>query len=436
MTSNPNEPFDPKVKSFGPFSKEDIKKCVSRGVIPKEIYEVFLEDLEISLDIRKTLKERRGKGAKLTPKEISQAYKKHETTGMLKNRLQRTNEFVDFVIENKGKILSIINEAESGTFRVSRDITDNKFPKPNSKQLYPFKTDELSIEKNNLVDSTIKLPYLDLSEAEDKVVLVLCQLLAKKSERLNQKSSDYYMGNAGTGCVTLEGMEMETARITITPHEFYKTYLGRNNYGSTNSRHLWETIIALAKKQFLIFVSFPRRNLKKGEKKYDTLRTFLPLFELGILNPDQSERESVGLRDSKEVLEGKGCQLIFKFNPIFTLTIRERYIEYPENMHLRIGQTSSGGRKGKTPQCVNLMRDLLFREKQLKRYRIERNENTLIRDLGLEKELNAGRKKRVQERLKRNLDIFKELGLIKKTEKTTGALGQVKYIIHINKNFK
>jgi len=387
---------------FGPISEEDIKKCVTRGLIPKRIANALFKEPEQLLSCEWLQLN------KQLPEDLRDA---------IKSRVQVLQECAEFFTSNRDKILCCLNEKENSIFRVSRDITDSKFPAHDSKLV------------SDVTDSKVWFPYLNLTDAEDKAVLILCQLLAEKSERFNQSSSIYYMGNAGKGKIIIKDVEMETAWLTITPHEFYRTYLGRSDYGSDNTKHLWETIISLSKKQFLVTISY------KDNKKFSTIRQFSHLFNLRILNQDLSEEQVVELCDTHKVLEGRGCLLKFKFNPIFTNAIREKYTEYPENIHLRIAQTPSAGKNGKVPHSTHLMRDLLFREKQLKRYNIERNENTLIRDLSLEKEHKAGRRKRVQSRITQALKIFNELGLIEYWEKTTGAKGQVKYVILINKNF-
>jgi tRNA 2-selenouridine synthase SelU len=153
------------------------------------------------------------------------------------------------------------------------------------------------------------------------------------------------------------------------------------------------------------------------------------------VNPGLTEQESNDIDNGDIFIDGKGCRLLFKFGPIFTNNIRDRYVEFPEDIHLRITSAKAAG-SGRIPQCVNLLRDLLFREKQQNRFVIERDEETLIRTLRLSKEWDAKKKSRVYERINKAIDIFTELGLLKSVVKTTGSKGQTKYILEINPDFK
>lgn len=431
--------LDPTADSFGPISTADIKKCVSRGVIPKEIADELFKKMEINLAISDALmKKRKKKGKELTDEEILAIHNKLDPLfskdAPKPTNLDTSNQIVSFILENKDKILSIISEPESGSFRIARDIIDNKFQKKTSSQPDLYK-EALDRAKESPAD--IRLPYLKLSAAEDRALFVLCRLLADNSEKLNQTSSEYYMGNSGKGLVTLGDIELETARFTISPHEFYHTYLGRDNYGANDSRHIWETLISLAKKQFMVSVSCITPPKKKNKRKGVTvLRTLSPLFNLVIVNQDLSEQEAIELQDAPENLEGRSCRLLFKFNPIFTSAIRERYVEVPTDLHLRLAQTPSAGKKGRVPECVNLLINLLIREKQFKRYRVVRDESTLVSALGLEKELKGGRKKRVQDRIDQAINVSTELDLVISHEIGIGARGQKQYIFHLNKNFK
>lgn len=379
-------------------SEKDIKKCIEKGVIPKKIAELFFKNTESSL---------------------------LQNTDAVKTRAQEFTILADFIVKNMDKIVYCSANKKSQTFRVTRDIVDSKFSRDAQPSASPIS------------QATLYSPCLELTEAEDKILLVLFQLLAKNSEQFDQSSSDYYMGNFEKGVVNIEGVEMQTAALRTTPHEIYKTYLGRSNYGSDNSRHLWSVLISLAKKQFLVTITYSNPyQQKKKSQKFLSVRLFAPLFHLYILNQGLTEKDACRLNAEQGVPEGNGCKLLFKFNPIFTQTIRERYVEYPIDVHLAADIVPSNQKSKRKSQCIHRMRDLLFREKQFKRYLVERDEKTLIRDLGLEKMRVAGRKNRVREQIKKALIIWNEAGLVESWETVLGAKGQTKYSIRIDKHFK
>lgn len=133
------------------------------------------------------------------------------------------------------------------------------------------------------------------------------------------------------------------------------------------------------------------------------------------------------------ILEGKRCKFLFKFQPQFTNNIKTQYVEFPEDIHLRIAEAAGKDRYG---QYINLMRDFLFREKQHKRSDILRDKLTLIEILKLDKFWKEGRKKIVNEKIQECVEVFLKLGLLKGWEEVCGKLDQVQYKIQINLGFK
>lgn len=335
---------------------------------------------------------------------------------------------------SRKEIVTLIEEIrkpkKTKTFRQSKELIDNKLDHKQEDQLTIF--DYLDKAKNQELQEKPFIKGLDLDQAEDRIVHTLTLLLSRKSENKNQKSADYYMGNHGKGMVSVFDTDMETARIIITPHELYSTYYGKENYGSDQISFLLKKLESLSKKLFLTTWNIQAKS-KGKEKRYDKFRTYLPLFQIAILNQDLSESESQVIDNNKSLLEGKNCHFLFKFQPQFTNNIRERYVEFPEDIHLRIAEATGKDRYG---QCVNLMRDFLFREKQVKRYDPIRDKLTLISTLKLDKFWKEGRKKKVNEMIKECFEIFLKIGLITGLEELQGKLGQEQYRMLINKEFK
>lgn len=328
-------------------------------------------------------------------------------------------------------IEEIRKQQKNKTFRQSRELIDNKLDCKQEEQLTLFDI----IDKKEIKQEKQEMPIikgLDLDQAEDRIVHTLTLLLSRKSENKDQKSDNYYMGNYEKGVITVHNTEMETARIIISPHELYSTYYGKDNYGSDQITFLLNKLDSLSKKLFSTTWNIQIKS-KGNQKRYDKVRTNLPLFQIAILNQDLSESESQEIDNNKSLLEGKKCHFLFKFQPQFTYNIRERYVEFPEDIYLRITEAAGKDRYG---QCVNLMRDFLFREKQAKRYELIRNKETLIDILKLNKFWKEGRKKKVNEMINDCFEIFLKIGLLKGWEKVLGTLGQDQFRIQISRDFK
>lgn len=338
---------------------------------------------------------------------------------------------------SRKEIVKIIEEIRkpNKTFRQSRELIDNKLDRDNENQQLTF-FDLLDNKEKKINELPAEKPIikgLELDQSEDRIVHTLTLLLNKNSENRNQKSSNYYMGNYEKGIVSINEIEMETARIIISPHELYSTYYGKENYGSDQIGFVLNKLNELSKKTYLTTWNFPVKTNKKGEIKYNKFRTYCPLFQIAILNKDLSESESQEIDNNKSLIEGKNCLFLFKFQPQFTNNIRQRYVEFPQNIYPRIAEAVESKR---IPQCINLMRDFLFREKQQKRSEIFRDKETMINILKLDKFWKENRKKKVKEMIEKSFVVFKKIGLIKDWEETRGAIGQDQYKIVINLDFK
>lgn len=429
---------DPTARSIH-YTSEQLEEWIKKGLIPDELGEFALEEMEASLSRVKKFRELQNKGA--TKEELLEWAKK-ENPSIEKGK--KSIELIEYLLNNKEKLLNLFSILGEKTFRQSREIIDNKLTKE-TKENQPKQLDFFDVMENseketsketnevNKAEPSIK-GLSELTEAEDKLLLVLSQLLSKKSEKYDQNSPKYYMGNHEKGLVSINEIDMETARIKISPHELYSTYLGRNNYNTDHIQFILKTLNTLSKKTFLVTLTIPSKKSKGKEKRFDKLRTFIPLFQVGILNLDLTESESQEIDNNELLVEGKKCHLLFKFGPLFTNNIRDRYVEFPEDIHLRIAKAA--GKRGRVPQCTNLLRDLLFREKQQKRFAFARDEITLINTLGLGNELKAGRKARIQERLDKSFQIFLDIGLLKNVKKAKGKKGQIQYAFEINNDFK
>ncbi len=351
-------------------------------------------------------------------------------------------------ILTREEIVTIIEEIrkppKNKTFRQSRELIDNKLDRRNENDQLTF-FDLIDKKDKKIKDLHPEGPIikgLDLDQGEDRILHTLTLLLCKKSENKDQNSKDYYMGNYEKGIFSINDLEMETARITVSPHEFYSTYYGKDDYGSDQIKYILNKLDSLSKKMFLTTWKFPSKNTTKSkktdEKRYDLFRTYCPLFAIAILNSDLSESECQTIENNKDLLDGKRCKFLFKFQPQFTNNIREQYVEFPEDIYLRISEAIG---KDRYSISINLMRDFLFREKQQAKSKKERHiflrdKETIINILKLDKYWKEGKKKVVNERIKECFEIFLKIGLIKNWEETQGKRGQIQYMIQINRDFK
>lgn len=338
---------------------------------------------------------------------------------------------------SRKEIVTLIEEVrkplKTKTFRQSRELIDNKLDRgaePDRAQIIdPFDSNKLKTVKELLSEKPI-IRGLNLDQSEDRIVHTLTLLLSRKSESRNQDSSDYYMGNYEKGSLSINQIEMETARIIVSPHEFYSTYYGRDNYNSDHIKFILNKLKSFAKKMYLTTWNFP---VNGKQKRYNKLRTYCPLFNIVILNLDLSESECQDIDSNNDLLEGRKCQFLFKFQPQFTNNIRERYVEFPEDIYFRISDAIG---KDRFSQSVNLMRDFLFREKQSKRYEFLRDKDTVIDILKLDEFRRDGRKKKVDEIINECSAIFLKIGLLLEWEAMQGKNDQDQYRIQINRDFK
>ncbi len=357
--------------------------------------------------------------------------------------LNEEKEFLEFLLDRGEEIDNLITPAHVGNIRQSRDLIDNKLTPTtdtNQSTIFDF------LEKREAAAETEHLKNIqtsiELDVAEERLVHTLSVLLARKGERWNQNSENYYMGNQTRGNVKIQGLivdnkgtqpiqqksvELATARLSISPHELYSTYYGKENYSGDGCKHVLSVLEGLAKKNFMVSLSIPQ-----GNGKFQQLRTYQSLFKLFIRNKDLTESEIQTFNADTKLIERKNCNFLFKFSPLFSNNIRERYIEFPEDLHLRLSRAAGSKR---ISQCTLLLKDLLLREKQSGRCSILRDEETLIDVLRLSRMRKEGRKTRLTVKLLKSFDICQKMGLLKSFEESIGKKMQTQYLLEINPDF-
>jgi hypothetical protein len=314
------------------------------------------------------------------------------------------------------------------TFTQSRGLIDNKL-----NQLMDEKPTCFCLDENK--DVTIDKPIiqgLSLDQGEDRVLHTLSLLLHRKSENVDQSSPHYYMGNYKKGIISINDVEMETARIIVSPHELYSAYLGRDDYNTNHIKFILGKLDKLSKSTFLTAWKVPKET-KRKTKTFLLFRTHLQLFQMALLNYDLSEIECDEILSNEMLLQGRKCHFLFKFQPQFTSNIREQYVEFPEDIYYRITEAVGNGRFS---SCINHMRDFLFREKQQKRYNFIRNKETMVEILKLEKLHMEGRKKLISEKIHDCVQVFLKIGLLVSWREIKGKSGQDQFHLILNPNFK
>jgi len=191
--------LDPTAQSIT-CSQKDIKEWMKRGLIPKDLGNFAIEQAKQTQNRVRDWKKLLKKGA---PKEEIDEYllewaKKEQLSP---ENSKKSIELIKALVETKDKLLEALSIIGNNTFRQSQEIIDNKLTKEpttsQTKQLDFFNLMEGGAYEDTEKEKTKPLikGLSTITETEDKLLLVLSQLLSKKSERYDQKSPNYYMGN-------------------------------------------------------------------------------------------------------------------------------------------------------------------------------------------------------------------------------------------------
>lgn len=421
---------DPTAKSFGPIYSQDVDRWVKEGKVPKEMAQAFHDRNKRAYkhhEIWKKFKDQ-GKTSQEALEEYVAYLNENEPVNYeeLRKEANQQKDFIDFLIENKDTIVEIFNEEERRTVRYSEDyIRETLDVTPESRQLDLFENPKI---QEKVTNQEIVIAGLDFTPSQDCVIHTLITLLSKKSEVWDQSSPDFYMGNNGKRLLNLEGgNEAERASITCEPIEYYKAYTHRDNISGKDIKEILESTREIAAKNYMVSLTIEKE--VDGEKRYDRILTYLPLFKfIHKKNNFKSKKELESFSSSNDEM------FEFQFHPIFTSNIRNRYVELPDDIHARM-RKACGSPRG-IAKSTNHLKLMLFREKKHRRYKIVRDLDTLIEKLKLQKDRKKQGIKFVKTRIEKDLDIFRKLGLVIDWKEKTGKGGQVQYEILINKDFQ
>ena len=336
-----------------------------------------------------------------------------------------------YIVENKDKLLIVLQPPKISKFRQSGHVIDQKLQPDRLPERTLF--DLLSPESQGKVEEyEIKTTGIHLTPTEDKMVTALLLLLHKKSEHRNENSPNFYKGNESSLPVVYGGKESNMAVIRCSIAEVCKAYLGKEDYSGSELEHVKSTLFETEKKKFLIM--YDRKRTKGDKKLTDRIEDVRSLYKIIKYYEGLTEEELAALDNGDEKLKDIRGELIIGFCPILTDQIDKKYVEYPEDINRRM-VVAAGGFK-KVTSSDNQLRDYLLRELSAKRHEFSINEEKLIPILGLSTYEKDGRKKRIQQRIQASVQTCKNLGLLIDHERTVGAFGQWKHRFTINKNFE
>lgn len=284
----------------------------------------------------------------------------------------------------------------------------------------------------------IRAEGIRLTPSQDKLLNALFKLLHDKSENRNTQSENFYGGNFEKEMVQYggKGQTAYSPKIRIFPSELYKSYMGHDNYSGADITFIKRVLRDTESQKFLIIYDRKReKKTDKGKKEIltDRIEAFQSLFKIISFFEGLTEEEVQTLDQGDESLREKRGELIIALNPLLTDQINSKYVEYPSDINKRM-VIAAGGHRLVTESMIAL-RDYLLRELSARRFLPEINEEKLFLILKLEKYLKSKRKKLIQQRTEDAIQFAKSLGLIEDYERIIGALGQWKYVFHLNKTF-
>lgn len=327
----------------------------------------------------------------------------------------------------------ILNKySKKEAYRASGHFIDQKLnqakvvkqEKSNSKQL--DQVVDFQIHKHDFT-------YIKLTPPEEKLLRAIMMLLHLHSD-LNLASENYYTGN-GELLLAEEGYRLP--HLKLKPIDLYKAYTGKeaNGISGAEIQHVKRILFELEKQLFKVTY---RRVIKKKEKGKEKEMVQLvtinkPLFKV-VSFMELTKEEELLLEAGKETIRELKEELILALNPIFIDQIKTKYIEFPFDITKRIEQAA--GSPKRVTEAMNLLIDYLLREKSSKRFRCEIDYKHLMLTVGLNRLLKRGEKSRAKKKVEEAIVIAKNIGLLEKSELTTGSKKQEKVIFYINPQFK
>jgi hypothetical protein len=290
------------------------------------------------------------------------------------------------------------------------------------------------IQSDGITEDSIIIEGIKLTDTEHRLIDCINKLLHTKSINSGNpgEPKTFYSGNEKMAVVHYgkneggERLSAITPMLSFKPTELYQTYMGERKYSGKDVEHIKTIFLALARKNFLI--KYTRKITgKKGGLVKQMIEEYSPLFKILKYTEQLGQKTAAG-----ELYGEKKEEILIQLNPIFKDQIETKYIEFPTDI---IQRTIIAAGSHNISESTNLLRDVLMRDLSGKHYEMSYNYETLIYQLKLEKYLKESRKKLIGRRIDEAIKTVEALGLVLKTDRTTGADAQLKFVFHLNQDF-
>jgi len=414
------------------YTTEQFEQWVKDGKIPRELGDFALADMEKALKRIEEHKEL----TKNHPNPEAAILESVNKSMPSPEDMKKSMDLHKFILDNKESLLKIIQGAEKPRkFRQSAHYVEQKlhYEKPASKQICLFdKLSPLTVDK--IKEDSVKHIGIKLSPPEDKLVNAITRLLAKKSQTIDYKAEDYYMGNQTTRLVPygVTGQKEKSAVLRFKKSELLTEFYSNNRYSGDEIKYFDRIFASFKDKKWLI--RYKRTVLEGKEQKHTIIEDYLPLVRILQIFDNLSTEEAAKVEGYNTEFRTHAVEYILSLHPIITDQIDSKYIEFPEDIDYRTKIAAESPLS--VSEAIILLRDYLISEMSAGRYESEINEENLVYKLRLDKHIRSRKKDRLQEQLAKAIQVSQHLGIILDVEKTTGSMGQNKYIFKLNKDFE
>ncbi|MBE7686460.1 hypothetical protein F7647_10410 [Tenacibaculum piscium] len=265
---------------------------------------------------------------------------------------------------------------------------------------------------------------IKLTPAEIKVVDALSKLLHHSSQNLNPNEKDYYIGNLEPKLVQYGEDRVIAPQILITLYQLTKEYKGQNTVSGKDVDNVFNILLDISKKPFLIRYKEERLKEKKA-KTIIELEMFEPIIRLPNLKIREYNKEGIEISKIEKTL--------IVLHPIFIRQIDTKFIIYPNDINRR---TIIAYGSHKISKITLTLREYLIKHLSIKNYTPEIMLDRLYYLLA-ENYMKQYRKSKVKKDTEKAIDTMIKLGLLESFEiETAKTTREPKIIFKINKNFE
>jgi hypothetical protein len=290
---------------------------------------------------------------------------------------------------------------------------------------------------------------IELTVSEDRHIHTMSKLLHDKSENKDENSPDFYLGNTKTVDQDIVSYQLANNKqivrqaapqYIVSQQEYCEAYLGQKRPGGKDIKDINKGLDDLSEKRFAIRISHPIGKNKNGETLYDYYEGMEQLFYVRRRVPGVTEKDIIKIDNGDTNIRKEKGEFILKLHPIFRHHIQNNYVNFPHDLYERMKQAAGGQSKYITPSIIALRDYLLMQLRNAKLRKddaaiIEINNDKLYTRLKLNKYIKVRQHARARDTKDKAIEVFKKIGLILSYAETIGKEGQLKHIIHLNKDF-